>query len=47
MKLAKINHDRCGERQTSNYVWVADDMIASECDWGHRHGMQLDYGGDK
>lgn len=30
MKLARIEHDRCGERQASNYVWVAEGMISTE-----------------
>lgn len=30
MKLAKIDHSRCGEHRATTYVWVADDMGPEE-----------------
>lgn len=32
MKLARIDHNRCGEHDATSYVWVADDMNAEELD---------------
>lgn len=26
MKIARIDHNRCGEHRATTYVWVADDM---------------------
>jgi hypothetical protein len=28
-------------------IWHTDEVLAVECDWGHRHGMSLEYGNDK